>query len=365
MGPPPCLVHPATQPGLCQICAKRAAFTRARSRALIVTAGALAVTAAIVTFLSTRPSKPPPPPPKAEVDMLEKYKRERLAAKPCGEEASIDLVEHLMIERRWQDALDAALASLKSCGELGNMKLRLLQCRQQLHQWSEAALLIDDMIAEAPRDASAWWLHGETWRYRNQNELAMIDFRQSLANAYWSRSAIAVRLFMYAAEPAKVPCEAYRAWRYHQQELGGRIDDEARNLVAALDRAKTCVPERGTGRARLAFDKRIRATIGNTTAELMVDPRAGTTIISREVAERAGIAPTATGHTPTLWQEVRISAQPARVAKLSIGGATAANVELAISDDLAVGDDGVVGLSFLWHFDMSREEHAVILAPPR
>ena len=31
-------------------------------------------------------------------------------------------------------------------------------------------------------------------------------------------------------------------------------------------------------------------------------------------ARDSGIAPTATGHTPTLWQEVRISAQPARVA---------------------------------------------------
>src|SRR5687768_122649 len=116
MGPPRCGVHAAPQPALCQVCAKRAAYTRGRSRALIVTGGALAVTAGIVVFLSTRPSKPPPPPPKPEGDMLEKYKRERLAAKPCDEEASIDLVEHLMIERRWQDALDAALASLKSCG---------------------------------------------------------------------------------------------------------------------------------------------------------------------------------------------------------------------------------------------------------
>jgi hypothetical protein len=330
----------------------------------MVVGGALAVTAAIAVFLSTRPKKQPPP-PKPEVDALETYKRERLAAKPCDEEANIDLVEYLMIDRRWQPALDVALASLESCGPLGNMKLRVLQCRQQLKQWPEVARLLDDMIAEYPRDSWAWWSHGEAWRYRDENELAMIDFRQSLANAYWNRGALAVRLFMYAAEPAKVPCEADRAWRYYQQELGGGIDDEARNLVAALDRDKTCLPERGTGRGRFVFDKRIRATIGKTTAELMVDPRAGTTIISRELAERAGIKPTTTGTTPTLWQEVRITAQPARVDKLTLGGVTATNVEVAISDALAVGDDGVVGLSFLWHFDLAREENAIMLSPPR
>jgi len=268
-----------------------------------------------------------------------------------------------MRSRRWQDALDVANKSL-ACGELGGMKEKILVCYQQLHQWTEAANLIEPMIAERPRDANAWWWHGDTWRFRDQNLSAMMDFRPSLANAYWNRGSIAVRLFMYAAEPAKAPCEAERAWRYYERELDGALDDEARNLLAELDRNKTCVPERGKGRARLQQDKRIKATIGTTNAELLVDPRAGTTILSRELAERAGIVMTAKGQTATLWSEVRIHAQPGRAAKISIGGATATNVEVAISDDLAVGDDGVIGLSFLWHFDMVREERAVTLTPP-
>lgn len=364
MGPPRCLVHAIAQPGLCQICAKRAAYAKARLRALAVVIGALAVSAGVWIFLSTRPARVPPP-EKPEGDLLEPHKRERLAKKPCDAEATLDLVEYLMSEQRWKDALEVALPSVQKCGALGAIKERILVCRQQLHQWPEAAALVEEMLAEDPRDPALWWWHGETWRYRDQNELAMMDFRQSLANAYWSRGAIAVRLFMYAAEPAKVPCEADRAWRYYDLELGGGLDDEARNLVTALARAKTCVPERGSGHAHLAFGKRIHATIGKTTAELMVDPRAGTTLISREVAERAGIKPSAQGQTATLWQEVRINGQPARVDKLSLGGATATNVELAISDDLAVGDDGVVGLSFLWHFDVTREENAVTLSPPR
>lgn len=361
-GAPRCSVHAQPQPGLCEICARHAAHVKRRVRALVVLIGLSIPVVAITAYLSTRPAKAPTP-EKPEGDLLEPHKRERLAKSPCDAEATMDLVDHLMRNRRWQDALEVGSKSL-ACGELGDIKLRILTCYQQLHQWAEAAKVIEPMIAERPRDANAWWWHGEAWRYRDQNELAMIDFRQSLANAYWNRGAIAVRLFMYAAEPAGAACEADRAWRYYQRELDGRLDDEARNLVAALERGKTCVPERGTGRARLLLDKRIRATIGTTTAELLVDPRAGTTILSRELAERAGIVPTTTGQTATLWSEVRILAQPARAARITMGGATATNVEVAISDDLAVGDDGVIGLSFLWHFDMVREESAVTLTPP-
>lgn len=358
-----CEAHAVPQPALCQVCARHAAQRKTRTRALIVIVGAALATTGIVVFLSTRPKKVVPP-PKPAGDVLETYKRERLAAAPCDEAANIDLVEHLMIQRRWQDALDVALKSL-GCGVLGNMKERILVCRQQLLQWAEAAALIEEMIAEQPRDRDAWWWHGDTWRYRDQNELAMMDFRQSLANAYWSRGSITVRLFMYAAEPAKAPCEAYRAWRYYERELGGSIDGEARNLVAALDREKTCEPQRGTGKGRLVVGKRYKATVGKATAELMVDPRAGTTLISRELAERAGLVPTSTAQTATLWSEVRINAQPARAPKLTIANLAATSVDVAISDDLATGDDGVVGLSFLWHFDMIREEEAVTLSPPR
>jgi hypothetical protein len=335
---------------------------KGRKRAVIVVIGVALPVAALAAYLSTRPAKAPPP-EKPEGDLLEPHKRERLAKAPCDTDANVDLVEHLMINRRWQDALDVANKSL-ACGELGDMTMKILTCYQQLHRWTDAARVVEPMIADHPRDSNVWWWHGETWRYRDENLLAMIDFRQSLANAYWNRGSIAVRLFMYAAEPAGAACEADRAWRYYQKELDGTLDDEARNLLADLDRGKTCVPERGTGRAKLQLDKRIRATIGGTTAELLVDPRAGTTILSRELAERAGIVTSTTGQTATLWSEVRIMAQPARAARISIGGTAATNVEIAISDDLAVGDDGVIGLSYLWHFDMVREEHAVALSPP-
>jgi len=171
-----------------------------------------------------------------------------------------------------------------------------------------------------------------------------------------------VRTIMYAAEAVKAPCEADRAWRYYQRELDGRLDDEARNLVIALERAKTCVPERGTGHGRLAVGRKLHATIGKAKAELMVDPRAGTTIVSRELAERAGLVPTTEGRTATLWTDVRLQGQPARAERISVGGVTATNVDLVISDDLATGDDGVLGLSFLWHFDFVRDgDQAVTL----
>lgn len=128
--------------------------------------GVAAATAGIVAYLSTRPKKVAPP-PKPEGDVLEKYKRERLASQPCDEATNIDLVEYLMQSARWADALDVGMKSLAACGELGPMKTRMLVCRQQLNQWAEAATLIDDLLVEEPRSTSRWWWHGETWRYRD------------------------------------------------------------------------------------------------------------------------------------------------------------------------------------------------------
>lgn len=363
MGPPICLAHAIVQPALCEICAKRARFSKARMRALLVAGGVIAATAAVVVFLQSRPAKAPPPPP-PEVDLLEKYKRERLLSDKCDKKVIQDLVEHLMRDARWKDALEVAEQAIEDCGEIDRLELHVIACLQRLHRWADAAVKIEKLIERAPREATYWWWHGEAARYRDQHELALVDFRQSLANQYyWYKSSLVVRQFMYAAEPAKAECEADRAWRFYERSLGGTLDDEARSLVAALDRAKTCVPERGVGRGKLVANKRLKTKLGGTTAELMLDARAGTTIISREVAERAGIVPTAPQTTATLWSEVRIQGQPARVEKMTVGAMSAKNVHVVISDELATGDDGVIGLSFLWHWKVDRTGDDVTLSP--
>jgi predicted aspartyl protease len=363
MSPPVCRAHIVAQPGLCEICAKRARYTRARTRTLAVAGGAIVVVTAIVVFLQTRPAKATPP-PAPEMDLLEKYKRERLASNKCDVTAIQDLVEHLMRASRWQPALDVVQQAHEDCGDIDALDLDVIACLQQLNRWAEVAAKVDKLIERAPREAAYWWWHGEAERYRDRDELALVDFRQSLANQYYFyKSSGVTRQLMYAAEATKQECEADRAWRFYQRSLDGTIDDEAHSLVAALERAKTCVPERGTGHGTIVEGKKLTVTIGSTTTKLMLDPRAGTTIISRDVAERAGIVASVKDSTATLWSEVRLQGQPARIAKLTVGSLAATNVDVVISDELATGDDGVIGLSFLWHWDIEREDGRVRLVP--
>ena len=93
---------------------------------------------------------------------------------------------------------------------------------------------------------------------------------------------------------------------------------------------------------------RAAVPLGPATATLVVDPRAGTTVVSREVATRAGLA--TTGPTvQTVAGNVLRSGTLVTTA-VAVGEARAAAVEVMIVDGLPAGVDGYLGLSFLWTF---------------
>jgi hypothetical protein len=43
---------------------------------------------------------------------------------------------------------------------------------------------------------------------------------------------------------------------------------------------------------------------------------------------------------------------------------SAKNVHVVISDELATGDDGVIGLSFLWHWNVDRIDGDDVMLSP-
>ncbi|HEY4180939.1 MAG TPA: retropepsin-like aspartic protease [Kofleriaceae bacterium] len=346
-------LHTTPQPSVCEACARRQVRRRAGIRNLAVAGGVVAVVAGLVVFLQTRPSKAPPP-PKVESDPLETFKTERLASAPCEYKAAEDLVIFYAQREKWQKAADVGYRYVSNCPDPNPMREYLEYVYKQIGQWRAALDQDNLLIAAEPTASDYWWWRGDSYAQGDQDDVAMVDFRQSLAlNSYWNARGVAASGILSAADKLKLPCEADRAWSWFVRHNDGRRSQEAYNLHAYLQRGHACDAERGVGVGKLAIDKKLSAIVGTVKGELVVDVKAGTTVISTDYAKRAGIVALSKNVATTEWSGVMLEGYPARASKITVGKFSATNVEVLISDDLEPGDDGVLGFSFLWHFDWS------------
>jgi hypothetical protein len=255
------------------------------------------------------------------------------------------------------------------CGVVDVVPWRITYMHQVRHEWAAAALTSTFLLDEQPRDSDFWWWRGEAFAYAGHPWSALADYRQSLANSDDAQAGgFAIARITPPAQAIGGRCEGARAWHFYVRALGGEMTPEARDDYAALVRAGTCASEDGVGSAKLPIDAMSGtgvATVqaGGASGSFRVDPGAGTTIVSRAFAAKAGIAPSSPDRGASLYGGAIVRGEPARAAKLEVAGTSAADVDVLISDELAPGEYGVLGLSFLWHFDFGVGGGAVTLAP--
>jgi hypothetical protein len=357
-----CLHHPTPEPTICEVCAAYSATRRRRARTWIVGALLLAPTAGTAAYLFSRPGPPPAPPSPTETDAIVTFQRERLAIEPCDPKTSMNHVERLMELGRWQEAKDAAEASLARCGVIGRMKWRLAHINQQLRRWQDTVTVTSELIAEHPEDSDFWWWRGEAWSDGKQPVLALADYRQSLALSDSARGGqFAANRFHGPAKAAGAMCEAARAWVYYAAALEGAPSQDMRDEAAALARGGTCTAEHGTG--RVALERRVRVVIAGTAATFEIDPELGTTLVSRMFLAQAGLVSTATERAHAQSRGTLYTGEPMRLA-IRAGNASAASVDVLVTDDLPGDAPGILGLSFLWRFDIIFDGDRLLLSPP-
>ena len=366
-----CGAHAAAQPGLCTNCAQLAQARSARVRKLAVLGPLGLLTAGGAAFLLTRPTHPPAPPRTGSDDPVQAFQRARLATAPCDAETSMALVDHLIEEARWLDAATFAKASIERCGVIGRMKWRLAYADQQRHDYAETERVTGELITEEPGDSDFWWWRGEARAYAGRSAEALADYRQSLALANGAQAGqFAANRLALPAKAVRATCEADRAWRYYVRGLGGEPTQEMRDEVAATARARTCAAELGTGRETLATHVTVSLSSGaqgdaGALGTLDVDPHLGTTLISRELAAKAGLLVADGPRCQATSRGKLYAGTPVRIT-LRIGSATARAVEVLVTDDMPGDAGGILGLSFLWHFSFAESgaTGGVTLAPP-
>lgn len=351
---------------MCALCAAIASSRAARLRKLGVGAALTIVIGGGGAFLLTRPTTPPPAAKLDAGDPVEGFERERLAKEPCEPKTSLALVELLMDAARWQDAKTFASGSIAKCGVIGRMKWYLAHIDQQLHDYPDTERVTGELIAAEPDDSDFWWWRGEALTYDGKPDAALADDRQSLALSDGAQAAqFAAQRIATPAKDAHAMCEADRAWRYYVRTLGGEVTQDMRDETAAHVREKTCSAELGTGHTVLRGRAKVTLTTaaGDGFATLEVDPRLGSTLISRELAARAGmiVPDEPIAHATSRG---RIYAGVAMRVMLKVEGASARGVDVLITDDLPGDAGGILGLSFLWHFELERlSAESIVISP--
>ena len=137
----------------------------------------------------------------------------------------------------------------------------------------------------------------------------------------------------------------------HEGDLADRFEQEVRGI----DVASECGKKRGTGKADLPRNDRVKVAIGGVEGTFLVDETCGTTALTADFAKRAQVAPVQGPNIETIAAGAVRSARLA-IATVTIGTAVAPDAELAIVDSLPDQLDGVLGLSVLWKFELVRRE---------
>jgi len=350
-----CVHHAVPQPTICEVCAREVRGRRRRLRGVAVALVLAAPLAAGVAYLQTRPKAPPPP--KQEADNVLRLQEQALKLHPCDATMLTERVDRFATLNRLPEALATARRAV-GCGVGGRMPWRVAYLEQQLHQWLPTVVSTTELIAAEPWDSDFWWWRADGWLDAKQPELALYDLRQSLANSQDAQAAgFAAARMLDAAKGADDMCEADRAWRYFVGNLHGDPDQDMRDEHAALVRAKTCEDTAGSG----VLGATVRVTINGTTGTFKVDRGVGTTLIARMFAAKAGLESDPKLLGLALVEGRADLGEAVRVDKMTAGSVTAGGVDALVVDNLAT--DGVIGLSFLWHFTITEAGEGVHLGP--
>ena len=361
-----CGAHDPAQPAVCALCATIVASRGQRLRKLMVTVPLVLGFGGVAGWLLTRPPIPPTPPHADAGDPVEALQRARLAKTPCDHETSTALEQNLMDQARWREARDFAAASIAKCGVIDQMKLHLAYCDGKLRDYTDGERVTSELNTETSGDSDFWWWRGEALAYDGKSDAALADDRQSLAlSAWWQPGQFAANRIALPATDAHEPCEADRAWRYYVRALSGTPSQDMRDATAAHSRDKSCAAQAGSGHAALGARVAVTlvATDASPDAVFAVDPQLGTTVISRSFAARAGIEATGDERVQAESDGKLLTGTPMQLT-LRAGGASAAGVDVLVTDDLPGDAGGILGLSFLWHFDMAPRAGGVIALAP-
>jgi hypothetical protein len=294
--------------------------------------------------------------------------RGQLAQNPCDKRLALQLGEYLERANDWAGAANLVNDWEKQCPPWP----RLLWVRQaaceQLERWDCASKTATALIDSDPTDSDFWWWRGQAEAHRGHYHKARGDYFQSMANK--PTGFPAYRLAQFADTKLKAPCDGallIQWWLSHGRSTNEDWIDPTRTKLFTLG---ACDKNAGKGRATIAASAtapiiRTKVKLDGTSVELLLDEHAGTTAVSKQVAEQAKLDVSEGASVGVLAAGVLYDGRLAHVKKVELGGATVNDVDVVVIDGLPESLNGVVGLNVLMQFDVKRTQKGYELAALR
>lgn len=320
---------------------------------LVVGLVGLAAFGLIIVGKGSEKGKPPPDAAMSDKDPYIADLKDLRDLAPCDKTAARKLVRELMQNNRYADAVEEGSAYFAKCDEFPALRSNVIYSLQQLGRYAEAIKHETVLVERDPYDSDYWWWRGEDLARSNQQEEALADYRQSIANSDGpGYSKFAIARILDTAGPAGRPCEGVAAIRYFVNVHAGTVARDMDARARGLWQSSSCERTQGTGSFTMpppGEEVRVKASINGNEGTFLVETRAGTSVVTTAFAQLAQVPPRSKVTAQAIAVGTIRKGAPA-TATLAIGGATAPETELLIVDGLPPDVDGVIGLSALWKF---------------
>ena len=299
-----------------------------------------------------------------------------LDKEPCHRTAIIQLIRAYKKAQMERTIVNEISKFEQACAPIPEARFSHLQALLILSEFKAALPLADALVAENIAVPDAWATRAEVKEKLGDLTGASHDLRQALA-LFPNPSRVVASSWYRLTEVLDRQgrfCEAVTPLQtYLSFDPTKRRTQQILTLLADLRRKGNCV-QSGKGReVKLRFPLGasalvVDAEINGVSGRFIVDTGASNVILTRELANRAGIAVENSKVITIITANGPIQAKASHADSISLSGLTARNVYVNIhpSSKHAFGGkiDGLLGLSFIGNFEFNFKNGVLTLTVP-
>lgn len=283
-----------------------------------------------------------------------------LEREPGDRRKIIELGEILVEAGNYREAIRVCKEFEKSNGKHLRLNWITYGAYQALSEFDNAVVEVTELIDDAPYDSDYRWWRGQLYEEMKDYDKAIIDYQQTIA----LKPAVGNIPFNLSTvlEKAGRGCEAahpIEQFLYYYPEY--RTNSEIKLRLEHLYQNYDCGVPYAEGKTKIRFSSnatsiKVKVTLnGSYKGNFIFDTGATHVVINDKVAKKLGINLSNTA--PMLVQTAGgiVKSKATVVDKVSLSGATANKVNIAIIDSKELGEniDGLLGLSFISRFNIT------------